>query len=100
MKRRGFLAALAAVVAAPKILLGLKSSEDNGLLDSYTMPEEMTLAEWGEAHSGEHTREIIDLLKQTNDVLEDMPWVEGALPPTTSWTARSGLPSYNWRHYR
>lgn len=40
---------------------------------------------------------IIELLNQTNPILDDMPWVEGNLPTGHKTTIRSGLPTGTWR---
>lgn len=40
---------------------------------------------------------LIELLNQTNPVLEDIPWVEGNLPTGHKTTIRSGLPAATWR---
>lgn len=40
---------------------------------------------------------IIELLAQTNEVLDDMVWVEGNLPTGHRTTVRTGLPSATWR---
>jgi hypothetical protein len=40
---------------------------------------------------------IIELLNQTNEVLEDMPFMEGNLPTGHQTTVRTGLPTVYWR---
>ena len=40
---------------------------------------------------------IIEILADTNQILEDMGWVEGNLPTGHKTTVRSGLPSVTWR---
>lgn len=40
---------------------------------------------------------IVELLKQTNEVLEDMVFLEGNLPTGHKTTIRTGLPSAAWR---
>lgn len=40
---------------------------------------------------------IAELLTQTNEVLEDMSWVEGNLPTGHRTTVRTGLPAPTWR---
>src|SRR5262245_18558993 len=40
---------------------------------------------------------IVELLKQTNEILEDMSWVEGNLPTGHRTTVRTGLPAVAWR---
>jgi len=40
---------------------------------------------------------IIEILNDTNEILDDMMWVEGNLPTGHRTTIRSGLPSVTWR---
>jgi hypothetical protein len=40
---------------------------------------------------------IAELLNQTNEVIDDMLWVEGNLPTGHKTTIRSGLPTVTWR---
>ncbi len=40
---------------------------------------------------------IVEILSQTNEVLDDMLWVEGNLPTGHKTTVRSGLPAVAWR---
>lgn len=40
---------------------------------------------------------VVELLNETNEVLDDMMWVEGNLPTGHKTTVRSGLPSATWR---
>jgi hypothetical protein len=40
---------------------------------------------------------IAELLSQENEILDDMPWVEGNLPTGHRVTARTGLPEVAWR---
>lgn len=40
---------------------------------------------------------IAELLTQTNEILEDMVWVEGNLPTGHRTTVRTGLPAPTWR---
>ena len=40
---------------------------------------------------------VVEILNQRNEVLEDMPWVEGNLPTGHRTTVRSGLPVPTWR---
>jgi hypothetical protein len=40
---------------------------------------------------------IAEMLNQTNEVLEDMVWVEGNLPTGHRTTVRTGLPAPTWR---
>lgn len=40
---------------------------------------------------------IVEILTQTNEILEDMVWVEGNLPTGHRTTIRTGLPQPTWR---
>jgi hypothetical protein len=40
---------------------------------------------------------IVEIMNQTNPILEDLMWVEGNLPTGHKTTIRSGLPSAAWR---
>jgi hypothetical protein len=40
---------------------------------------------------------IVELLNQTNEILDDMTFVEGNLPTGNKTTVRTGLPSPTWR---
>jgi hypothetical protein len=40
---------------------------------------------------------IVEVLNETNEILEDMSWIEGNLPTGHKTTIRSGLPSVTWR---
>lgn len=40
---------------------------------------------------------VIELLNQTNEILDDMTWVEGNLPTGNRTTIRTGLPAPTWR---
>ncbi|MGC0818503.1 major capsid protein [Pantoea agglomerans] len=58
----------------------------------------LTLADWGKrVDSNGKIDKIIELLGQTNPILEDMPFVEGNLPTGHRTTVRSGLPTATWR---
>ena len=41
--------------------------------------------------------QIVELLGETNEILEDMLWLEGNLPTGHRTTVRSGLPGVAWR---
>jgi hypothetical protein len=41
--------------------------------------------------------QIVELLSQTNSLLEDMQWMEGNLPVGHRTTVRTGLPTVAWR---
>ncbi len=40
---------------------------------------------------------IAEMLNQTNEILDDMPWKEGNLPTGNRSTIRTGLPAPTWR---
>jgi hypothetical protein len=40
---------------------------------------------------------IVEILNDTNEILQDMTWLEGNLPTGHKTTVRSGLPSVAWR---
>lgn len=40
---------------------------------------------------------VVEILNETNDVLEDMTWIEGNLPTGHRTTIRSGIPTPTWR---
>jgi Major capsid protein GP7 len=40
---------------------------------------------------------IVELLEQTNEILQDMRWIEGNLPTGHRTTVRTGLPTVFWR---
>ncbi len=40
---------------------------------------------------------IVEILNETNEVLEDMPWIEGNLPTGHRSTIRTGIPDPTWR---
>src|SRR5690554_3800154 len=40
---------------------------------------------------------IVEILNETNEVLQDMTWVEGNLPTGNRTTIRSGIPDPTWR---
>lgn len=58
----------------------------------------LTLADWGKrVDPNGKIDKIIELLGQTNPILQDMLIVEGNLPTGHRTTIRSGLPSATWR---
>lgn len=58
----------------------------------------MTLIDWAKSMdpNGQVAR-VIELLSQTNEMLIDMPFMEGNLPTGHRTTVRTGLPSVFWR---
>src|ERR1700746_2803976 len=58
----------------------------------------LTYADWAKRmDDGYKVARIIELLSQTNEILEDMLVVEGTLPTGHKTTIRTGLPQATWR---
>ena len=58
----------------------------------------LTYADWAKRmNDGYEVAGIIELLSQTNEVLEDMLVIEGNLPTGHKTTVRTGLPQATWR---
>jgi hypothetical protein len=58
----------------------------------------LTLLDWSKRLGPDgNVPMIAELLNQTNEVLEDMLWIEGNLPTGHRSTIRTGLPSATWR---
>ena len=58
----------------------------------------LTYADWAKRMAdGYKVARIIELLSQTNEILEDMMVVEGNLPTGHKTTVRTGLPQATWR---
>ena len=58
----------------------------------------LTLADWAKRLDPDGTVPIVvEMLNQTNEVLDDMQWREGNLPTGHRTTVRTGLPSVFWR---
>ncbi len=57
-----------------------------------------TLADWSKRLDPDgKVAEIVELLSQTNEILNDMMWMEGNLPTGHRVTVRTGLPTVAWR---
>lgn len=57
-----------------------------------------TLADWAKRLDPDgKVAEIVELLGQTNEILNDMMWMEGNLPTGHRVTVRTGLPTVAWR---
>lgn len=58
----------------------------------------LTLGDAAKRHdpSGK-TAKVVELLEQVNDVVSDVPWLEGNLPTGHRTTVRTGLPAPTWR---
>jgi hypothetical protein len=58
----------------------------------------ITLTDWARRVDPDgKTPTIVEILNETNEILDDMAWVEGNLPTGHRTTIRSGLPSVAWR---
>lgn len=58
----------------------------------------LTYADWAKRMGDDYrVASIIELLSQTNEILEDMLVVEGNLPTGHKTTVRTGLPQATWR---
>jgi hypothetical protein len=58
----------------------------------------LTLADWAKRLDPDgKTATIVEMLSQTNEILQDMVWREGNLPTGHRTTVRTGLPTVAWR---
>jgi hypothetical protein len=58
----------------------------------------LTLSDWAKRLDPDgKVADIVELLSQTNEVLQDMLWIEGNLPTGHRTTVRTGLPAGAWR---
>jgi hypothetical protein len=58
----------------------------------------LTLADWAKRLDPDgKVPKIVELLSQTNEILDDMLWMEGNLPTGHRTTVRTGLPTVAWR---
>lgn len=58
----------------------------------------LTLADWAKRVDPDGSvPTIVELLSQSNEMLDDMLWIEGNLPVGHRTTVRTGLPSVAWR---
>lgn len=58
----------------------------------------ITLSDWAKTRDPDgKTSRIIEILSQSNPILDDMLWKEGNLPTGTRTTVRTGLASATWR---
>lgn len=58
----------------------------------------VTLADWAKRLDPDgKVDKIVELLSQTNEILDDMPFTEGNLPTGHRLTQRTGLPTIYWR---
>ena len=57
----------------------------------------LTQADWARRYNDGRISVIVELLSQTNEILDDMRWVEGNLPTGHRTSVRTGLPQGTWR---
>jgi hypothetical protein len=58
----------------------------------------VTLLDWAKSLDPDgNTATVVELLNQTNEILMDMPFIEGNLPTGHRTTVRTGLPTAIWR---
>lgn len=57
----------------------------------------LTYTDWAKRYNDGRISVIVELLSQTNEILDDMRWVEGNLPTGHRTTVRTGLPQGTWR---
>jgi hypothetical protein len=58
----------------------------------------LNLADWAKRLDPDgSTSAVVELLNQSNDILKDMPFIEGNLPTGHRTTVRTGLPAATWR---
>ncbi|EOA5628247.1 hypothetical protein MJ634_003060 [Providencia rettgeri] len=62
------------------------------------MPQALTLADWAKRQDPNSKQaKIVELLNQSNEILDDMVFSEGNLPTGHRTTVRTGLPEATWR---
>lgn len=57
----------------------------------------LTFTDWAKRYQDKKVAIIVEMLAQTNAILDDMRWIEGNLPTGHMHTVRTGLPSGTWR---
>ncbi len=57
----------------------------------------LTYTDWAKRYNDGRISVIVELLSQTNEILDDMRWVEGNLPTGHRTSVRTGLPQGTWR---
>lgn len=58
----------------------------------------LTLADWAKRLAPDGSIDnIVEILNQSNEIMPDVPWIEGNLPTGHRTTVRSGLPTATWR---
>jgi len=60
----------------------------------------LTLLDWASGvDDAGVTMKVVEILDESNEMMDDMVWVEGNLPTGTRTTVRSGLPEAYWKQY-
>ena len=57
----------------------------------------LTLSDWAKRQEDKKVAAIVEVLEETNEILEDMVYQEANGPTSHKTTIRSGLPSATWR---
>lgn len=58
----------------------------------------VSLLDWAKRKDPDgRVADVVELLSQTNDVLDDMPYMQGNLETGHQYTVRTGLPTVYWR---
>lgn len=101
-----FLFAIVAVLAAtPDSVQAIEFTQfiptDAPLLMGVTIGGGVvTLSDWAKRRDPDgRTAKIVEMLSQTNGILDDAHWEEGNLPTGHRTTVRTGLPVVTWRMY-
>lgn len=65
---------------------------------AYVGATTLTLVDWAKLQDPNNQQaRVVELLSQTNPILEDMLWLEGNLPTGHQTTLRTSLPEAQWR---
>lgn len=80
------------------ILLGFMGTQGMILYATIGQQGKVTLLDWAKSLDPDgNTATVVELLNQTNEILTDMPFIEGNLPTGHRTTIRTGLPTSIWR---
>lgn len=98
-----------AVLAIPVLMLALLGNVPTAFGSGIQMPvllfmgasigaNVLTLSDWAKRlDPGGKVPDIVEMLNQTNEMLDDMMWLEGNLATGHRTTVRTGLPAVAWR---
>lgn len=90
--------ALIALMVTPHTIAHGSTSLLPTLMGATVGANVVTLADWAKRLGPDNRiATIIEMLGQTNQVLDDMTWIEGNLPTGHRTTVRTGLPAVAWR---